>query len=274
MRDPLDWPPLVSPPPPVGPIRDDRGAWSGYDSAMSLALPPLSEAITNLGAAGLMLPMLALLCLGLWRTGQVSTAARWLLLMALGAVMVLGTKVAFLGFGIGSATLDFTGISGHATLATAILPVWLSWLLARGGGRWALVGMLLGLVLGVLVGWSRVDLGAHSASESVLGWLLGAGIAGLTLRLLDRQTPAPGLAWGAGFILLFALSPSGWSYLPTHAWEEELALTISGRGVPYSRHDLKQTYRARSTGSAPASAAPAAGGIVPSVTAVPAGRAT
>ena len=164
-----------------------------------IAMPRfLWEVLTGLGAAGLMLPMLALVCAGLWRTGHAGAAARWLVLTALGATLVLATKIAFLAFGIGSAALDFTGISGHTTLATAILPVWLGWMLNRGTGRYAPAGLLVGLVLGALVGYSRVYLGAHSASESVLGWLLGAGIAYLTWRLLDRRTPAPRLAWGSG----------------------------------------------------------------------------
>ena len=223
---------------------------------MTGPLPPLGVIVTNLGAAGVMVPVLALACVGLWRTGQSVAARRWLVLMAIGGTLVLATKIAFLSFGLGIAELDFTGISGHTTLATAILPVWLGALLGgeRGQARLALAGMLVGLALGALVGWSRVHLGAHSPSESVLGWMLGAGISYLTLRVLDRQIRAPWLTRSASLILLLALSPSLSSYLPTHKWERELAMAISGREVVHRRARLRQPQRAVRAPRAPATA--------------------
>ena len=222
--------------------------------------PPLEEIVTNLGAAGVMLPILVLACAGLWCTGQSAAATRWLVLMAIGGTLVLATKIAFLSFGLGIAELDFTGISGHTTLATAILPVWLGALLGgeRGQARLALAGMLVGLSLGALVGWSRVHLGAHSPSESILGWMLGAGIAYLTWRVLNRRIPAPWLTRSACLILLLTLSPSLSSYLPTHQWEYQLARAISGREVLHSRARLKQPHRAVRAPRAPATVCTAA----------------
>jgi membrane-associated phospholipid phosphatase len=223
---------------------------------MTGSLPPLGVIVTNLGAASVMLPILALVCAGLWRTGQRVAAGRWLILIAIGATLVMVTKIAFLAFGLGIAELDFAGISGHTTLATAILPVWLGALLGseRGQARFALVGMLCGLALGALVGWSRVHLGAHSPSESVIGWMLGAGISYLTLRALKPRVRAPWFTRGASLILLLALSPSLSSYLPTHRWERELAKAISGREVLHSRARLKQPRRAIPAPRAPATA--------------------
>ena len=113
-------------------------------------------------------------------------------------------------------------------------------------------------MLGALVGYSRVYLGAHSTSESALGWLLGAGIAYLTWRLLDRRTPAPRLAWGVGLILLLALSPNCSSYLPTHTWEQSVARAIAGRGVLYSRDQLHRAPRVGQTRCAPTISGPLA----------------
>jgi membrane-associated phospholipid phosphatase len=197
------------------------------------------DLITRLGAAGLMLPMLLMVCAALWQTGQWGAAGRWLLLVIAGAVLVLGTKIAFLAWGLGSAALDFTGISGHTTLATAILPVWLGWMLARGRCRIHPVGMLAGLALGALVGWSRVELGAHSPSESVAGWLLGALIAYFAFRSLDRRVSPPWLARSAGLILLLAMSPTLSTYLPTHDWERQVALVLSADGVLHERASLE-----------------------------------
>jgi membrane-associated phospholipid phosphatase len=204
---------------------------------MTVQLPPLATIVTNLGAAGVMAPVLAMTCLGLWRSGQSAAATRWLVLVAIGGTVVLATKIAFLAFGLGIPQLDFTGVSGHTTLATAILPVWLRALLGgeRRETRLALAGMLVGLALGALVGWSRVDVGAHSPSEAVLGWMLGAAIAYLTIRVLNGQIAASWLTRGAGLILLLTLSPTLSSYLPTHQWERELAMAISGRETVYTR---------------------------------------
>ena len=86
--------------------------------------------VTHLGSAGLMLPVAALTTLGLWLAGRRAAVAVWLAALGAGAALVLASKLAFMGWGIGSVALDFTGISGHSMLATAILPVWLAWLLA------------------------------------------------------------------------------------------------------------------------------------------------
>ena len=47
----------------------------------------------------------------------------WCLLLIAGLVLVAATKIAFVGWGVGIRSIDFTGISGHAMRATAVLPV-------------------------------------------------------------------------------------------------------------------------------------------------------
>ncbi|HEY9146707.1 MAG TPA: phosphoesterase PA-phosphatase, partial [Thiobacillus sp.] len=74
--------------------------------------------ITHLGAAGIMLPMLALITAELWLAGQKSALLTWMLAMTAGVVIVLAGKIAFIGWGWGSASLNFTGISGHTMLAS------------------------------------------------------------------------------------------------------------------------------------------------------------
>ena len=200
--------------------------------------------VTHLGAASLMLPMMAMLLFGLWRTGQVPALRTWLLATSVGFALVLATKIAFLGWGIGSANLDFTGISGHATLASSILPVWLGWLLAEGAGGISAPGMLLGLAVGGLVGWSRVVLGAHSVSEVVAGWLLGAGLCLIAYWIMRGCVRAPRLTRAAAGLLLFAFSPTLSSYLPSHGWEVRMALFLSGRKSPYTRVELHRASSA------------------------------
>ena len=79
--------------------------------------------ITNLGGAGLTLPLAIAIALWLavgytWRM-----AAGWLLLLGAAIGVVTVTKLAFLGWGVGIRELDFTGVSGHAMLSTAVYPV-------------------------------------------------------------------------------------------------------------------------------------------------------
>src|ERR1700748_3192602 len=52
-----------------------------------------------------------------------STAWRWLAGVVAATAVTTASKIAFLGFGFGSAAIDFTGFSGHSMYATAILPV-------------------------------------------------------------------------------------------------------------------------------------------------------
>ncbi len=194
--------------------------------------------VTHLGSAGLMLPVFAIVAGGLWISRRRAALYTWLLALAGGAALVLASKLAFMGWGIGSAALDFTGISGHATLAASILPIWLGWLLAARGGRFSILGLGLGLLLGTLVAISRVVLHAHSVSEALAGWLLGSAVALAAARALAG--PLPWSRWS--LLALLPLSLSGHAatanYLPAYQWEEHIAIWLSGRATPYTRADL------------------------------------
>src|ERR1700756_1162312 len=88
------------------------------------------------------------------------SALRWVAGIAATSVVTTVSKIAFLGFGIGIAALDFTGFSGHSMYSWAILPV-----LAAIVGGWR--GALASVGLALLITYSRVDLGAHSWSEAI-----------------------------------------------------------------------------------------------------------
>jgi len=136
----------------------------------------LWAAVTRLGEAQILLPAFAAGTLWLAfapgasrRAGADGTpeadppsrdsARAWVAGIVAATGLTTASKVAFLGFGIGSIALDFTGFSGHSMYAMAILPV-LAALVA--GARGAALGVLLALA--VLV--SRVELNAHSWSEA------------------------------------------------------------------------------------------------------------
>ena len=52
-----------------------------------------------------------------------SVRSRLTTLTAAAALITTVTKVAFIGYEVGYAPLDYTGISGHAMFAAAVLPV-------------------------------------------------------------------------------------------------------------------------------------------------------
>ncbi|MGL6071912.1 hypothetical protein, partial [Craterilacuibacter sp.] len=105
------------------------------------------QTLTNFGDSAVMIP--AALAIGLWQLQRRAwpQLLGWCLLLGAGGLLVLSSKLAFIGWGIGIPVLRFTGFSGHAFLSAAILPV-LGWLLLEGyqAGR-GRSGVLLGMAL-------------------------------------------------------------------------------------------------------------------------------
>jgi len=193
--------------------------------------------ITHMGASSLLLPALVLVLGGLWKSGARAVARRYLLRILVAVTITIISKCLFFGWGIGIAALDFTGISGHTLLATSILPLLLRgvpWpaLQARGWG--AAAGWALALAVGV----SRVMVNAHSVSEVVAGWLLGATVSWPTLRALGTTQLTHWASKLAPLVLLLAFHTGSATYLPTHDIEVRLALWVSGKGKPFMRHHL------------------------------------
>jgi len=199
--------------------------------------------VTQLGSATLALPTLALTVTGLWQSRQRIAALIWVLGLAVAIAVTLASKILFLGWGIGIQFLDFTGISGHTLLATSVLPVLFSSLLAPDQLRFRVAGAFFGLLVGAGVAMSRVVLGAHSVSEVVCAWLIGFVLTVITVKSMENQKQRPWIVYLAPFILLFAFSARYSNYLPTHGWEIDLALFVSGHDKPYTR--LQQHSLAR-----------------------------
>jgi membrane-associated phospholipid phosphatase len=209
-------------------------------------------AVTRLGEAQILLP--AFLAGALWlafarpagarhRVAQGNahahdhparrSALRWVAAVVATTAVVTASKVAFLGYGLGIAALDFTGFSGHSMYATAILPV-LAALVA--GRRGAIVGALLAL----LITWSRVTLGAHSWSEAISGLVLGAAAAGWTLADYLAHPGAVRAPWWLPLVLVAWLTLLPFKAPPsrTHSLVVSIALKMSGHHRPYTRFEL------------------------------------
>lgn len=191
--------------------------------------------ITHLGDTSLMAP--AAFIVGLW----LLVAKReqllwwWCALLASAIVLVSLTKIAFIGWGLGIPTLDFTGISGHSTFAMAILPVMAFLVLQRTPQGIRTAGVLFGLILGLLVGISRLELQTHSLSEVIAGCGLGA-LVSLTFIWIactvDRNILNRSLVVLSIPVLLAASFSQA---APTQRWFVHVALYASGHEQPFVR---------------------------------------
>jgi hypothetical protein len=191
--------------------------------------------ITSFGGAGLTLPLALAIAFWLAFGHTWRMALGWLLMLCMAVSFVTVTKIAFLGWGVGVRSLDFTGVSGHAALSTTVYPVALFMVLLPARRSVRVLGVLLGLALGVAVGLSRVVLAAHSPSEAVAGCVVG----GLTALLFVRwnwhaqASDMPALPVAASLAMLaFALHGV---QVPTQRWVTHIALKMSGHERPYIR---------------------------------------
>lgn len=195
--------------------------------------------ITRLADTAVMLPAAILCLIWLLMSGATRLALWWSALLCGGLAFVAVTKIAFLGWGIGIPTLDFTGISGHAMRATAIMPVLLYLVFINASRRLRQGAVITGMAFGVLIGVSRLMVHAHSPSEAVAGCLLGALVSTAFIGMMVVQTrPASELTKSAHalpLLLLLLLPIFTAKPAPTERWLHSVAMTLSGHEKLYSR---------------------------------------
>lgn len=197
--------------------------------------------VTKLADTIVLLPA-AVFCLAwLLTAGAKRLALWWCLLLLSGLSLVAITKIAFFGWGVGISSLDFIGISGHAMRASAIMPVLLYALVSNASAYKRLMAVGAGIGFGVLISVSRLMVHAHSVSEVVSGFLLGAVVSAVFLwRLIHAMPVAPPRPAYTVLLLLLLLMPFfGAKPTPTERWLKYVALTLSGHDKPYSREQLK-----------------------------------
>jgi hypothetical protein len=196
--------------------------------------------LTFFGDSMLLLPCAAIIFIILmFAPASRKPTWEWTLLFGgVGAVVCI-SKLAFMGWGIGSREFDFTGFSGHSALSASIWPVML-WLLS---GRFAPIvrrlAVIVGYVLAIAVGYSRLAIHVHSTSEVITGLLLGL-IVSSTFLLLQRGTPPPRLSYrkiAATLVLPLFLINTG-TAAPTQGLLERIAVTIAPVHKPFVRADL------------------------------------
>lgn len=192
--------------------------------------------LTRWGNSILLLPTAACIGIGLWSIGDRRVARRWASWFGAAVGLVLATKLAFLGWGIGIRAIDFTGISGHTTLAASVLPMFGWWMTRDRADASRRIAILIGWALAVAVAVSRVVLSTHSAAEVVAGCLLGSLVAAMVIPHERRATVSGPFRWAvlAG-LLVFGTVPGPADSDEAHGLVVRMALQLSGRSAPYQR---------------------------------------
>ena len=198
--------------------------------------------LTFFGDSMLLLPCAALIvALLLWKADTRRTCWQWLLLFGAAGTIVVISKLAFMGWGIGSQVFDFTGFSGHSALSASIWPVMIWILTSRAPRRLRLAAVVGGYCLALAVGVSRVVIHAHSVSEVIAGLALGFAISTSFLLLqYSRHTHIHHLSFGqlTAVLLLPLLLVIQGKKAPTQGLLEHIAATVAPTGRVYTRADL------------------------------------
>ncbi len=183
-----------------------------------------------------MLPAILAVALWLLTVRAWWLSACWLGLVGVAIGLVALTKIAFIGWDLGIKSLNFTGISGHATLAMSVLPL-VGWLLGGRRSSAARIALTLVFVLvALLIGVSRVGLGYHSPAEVASGILLGGLVSG-GFFMMNRHTGSHELRhrWIPGLLILVLLISGHGEKAPSEHLLTTIALLVSGHTKPYQR---------------------------------------
>jgi len=200
-------------------------------------------AISRLGEAQILLPAALGACLWLARRDDARpVVVRWLAWMAGAAIVTTITKIAFMGWGIGSAALDFTGISGHSMFASAVYPPLLYLIATSHSPAWQRFAWSAGFVLALLIGISRVFVGDHSWSEVVAGLAIGCAVSVSTLWMARTKHPSVPLWVPLGIGAWLAITPAHAPASTTHDIVTRLALKLSGRHTPHTRQEMHRPW--------------------------------
>jgi len=201
----------------------------------------LWESLSALGDSRALLPLAVILALFLPATYR-TLLWRWTAAIAVVASVTLASKIAFMGWGLGVKSWDFTGISGHAVMSSTLYPV-VFWLLASGRSRHPGAWAIAGAVLAVAIAWSRVPLRAHSLSEIIIG--LGIGFVASLWVLRGVRLTGMNLALRAYAVLLAiaaaVAAPALLADLHTHDVVKAAAKALSGRERALERDDLRSS---------------------------------
>ncbi|GAB7526548.1 phosphatase PAP2 family protein [Paraburkholderia sp. 2C] len=199
---------------------------------------------SSCGGASVTLPLTVAIALWLAVGYSSRLALGWIALIAGAVSVVLVTKLAFVGWGIGVRDWDFTGVSGHAMMSTAIYPVAFFLILLPARPAIRVAGIVAGFCVGIAISFSRIVVEAHSPSEAAVGCVMGAVVALLFIRLAWHTTqsrnPLSILPVMMSLVVLVAAFHN--IHIPTHRWVEHVALQMSGHTRPFVRARWKAAH--------------------------------
>jgi membrane-associated phospholipid phosphatase len=206
--------------------------------------------ITRLGEAQYLLPAALWSCLALLRHDSTrSLAYRWLQTLLAATILTTASKIAFIGWGLGIAQWNFTGVSGHAMFASAVFPLLVATLTSRLPPGWQKMAVVFSFALVIAIGISRLMVGAHSVSEVLAGLLLGSAASafamahvGLPRATLNFYVPLVVVVW-------LVVAPLQAPQYQTHSLVTRLALLLSGHEKPYTRSEMMRKSLAGSLSS-------------------------
>jgi membrane-associated phospholipid phosphatase len=166
--------------------------------------------------------------------------AIWIALFGIGMAAVVVTKMAFIGWGIGVESVEFTGFSGHAMRAAAVFPVAFFLAFRSSPAPARQLATLAGVTLAVLIAVSRVYVMAHSASEAVTGCILGLVVAALFIWYASTEHH---MALSRVLVVLcvpILLVAPRVEPVPAEMWITQAALYLSGHDKPYIHYMWRQ----------------------------------
>jgi membrane-associated phospholipid phosphatase len=208
-----------------------------------MLLNPEYRWLTRFGEIGLLWPVVVALTLWMiFATRSWRLALAWLLPLGAAVFITSGSKIAFIGWGMGIPALDFTGFSGHAMFSAAIYPL-VGFALAASDRperrRWQLLAVAAGYLFAFFIAWSRVEVQAHSWSEVVAGFVLGAAASGCTLWMAGRPAGTPVLRWSLAAVTAWlVLMPAYAAPTKAHDLVTRLSIHLAARDQPFLRPDL------------------------------------
>ena len=195
-------------------------------------------AITNLGDTSILLPCAALIAFVLLLPASTRRlCVVWLASVVAGETIVATTKVLYMGWGLGIASLDFVGLSGHSTLSFLVWPVAFTLALGRSN-EWRSTGIAFGTLLASVIAASRLAVHAHSVAEVVFGGILGAALSSAFLARYLRLLHVVALPRWLIITLILPFAIGYGRTVPTESILAVVARTLSGHSYVYTRADL------------------------------------
>lgn len=194
--------------------------------------------ITDFGDSAVLLPCMALVALWLLIGRQTRRlAAVWAGVVAVGGGVVAITKILYMGWHVGIPAVDFTGLSGHTTLAFIVWPVLFALAIGRGPVSQS-IAVGAGFFFAALVGYSRLMVHAHSAAEVVVGAALGLTLSAVFLLRYRERLRLPVARFLLLVTILLPLAVGYGHVAPTQSYFALIARALSGHQRVYTRADL------------------------------------